>query len=114
MLNVVILEGRLTAKPEGRKTQNGDPATLWTIAVNRDLKDQPCDFVDCVAFGKLASIIYNNCDKGTKIIVHGRMMVRDYTNKDGNKVRKTDVIVDRFYFSDVRQVEQCDNDVIPF
>ena len=84
------------------------------MAVNRDLKDQPCDFVDCVAFGKLASIIYNNCDTGTKIIVHGRMTVRDYTNKDGNKVRKTDVIVDRFYFSDVRQVEQSDNDVIPF
>lgn len=114
MLNVVILEGRLTAKPDERKTQNGDPAVLWTMAVNRDLKDQPCDFVDCVAFGKLASIIYNNCDKGTKIIVHGRMTVRDYTNKDGNKVRKTNVIVDRFYFSDVRQVEQSDNDVIPF
>ena len=110
MLNVVILEGRLTAKPEGRKTQKGDQATLWTMAVNRDLKEQPCDFVDCVAFGKLASIIYNNCDKGTKIIVHGRMTVRDYADK----VRKTDVIVDRFYFSDVRQVEQSDNNVIPF
>ena len=114
MLNVVILEGRLAAKPEGRKTQNGDPATLWTMAVNRDLKDQPCDFVDCIAFGKLASIIYNNCDKGTKIIVHGRMTVRDYTNKEGNKVRKTDVIVDRFYFSDMRPVEKGDNNVLPF
>ena len=114
MLNVVILEGRLVAKPEGRKTQNGDPATLWTMAVNRVLKDQPCDFVDCIAFGKLASIIYNNCDKGTKIIVHGRMTVRDYTNKDGNKVRKTDVIVDRFYFSDMRPVEKGDNNVLPF
>ena len=103
-MNKVILMGRLTRDPEVRYSQ-GEQATAiarYTLAVDRRFKrdgDQTADFIGCVAFGKLGEFAEKYLRKGTKVVVTGRIQTGSYTNKDGQKVYTTDVVVEESGFT---------------
>lgn len=104
-MNKVILMGRLTREPEVRYPQ-GDSATAiarYTLAVDRRIKregEQTADFIGCVAFGRLGEFAEKYLHKGTKVVVTGRIQTGSYTNKDGQKVYTTDVVVEECEFAE--------------
>ena len=114
-MNKVILMGRLTRDPEVRYSQ-GEQATAiarYTLAVDRRFKrdgDQTADFIGCVAFGKLGEFAEKYLRKGTKVVVTGRIQTGSYTNKDGQKVYTTDVVVEECEFAESKNAA-CDNSV---
>lgn len=95
-MNVAILMGRLTKKPEIRTTTDGLSIASYTLAVDR-LKGE-ADFINIKAFGKGADFAEKYLDKGTKIAVTGRIQTGSYTNKEGRKVYTFDVVADRQEF----------------
>ena len=103
-MNKTLLIGRTTKDPDIRYTQNEQPMTIarFNLAVDRRFKkdgEQSADFISCVAFGKTAEFIEKYVFKGTKIAVEGRIQTGSYTNKDGNKVYTTDVVVEQVEFA---------------
>ena len=104
-MNKVILMGRLTKDPDVRYSQ-GENATAiarYSIAVDRRFKkegEQTADFIGCVAFGKLGEFAEKYLRKGTKVVVTGRIQTGSYTNKDGQKVYTTDVVVEECEFAE--------------
>lgn len=110
-MNRVILMGRLTRDPDVRYSQGEGTISnaRYTLAVDRNVSrnnaspDQPtADFISCVAFGKTAEFVEKYLKKGTKIAIEGRIQTGSYTNKEGQKVYTTDVIVDRHEFCESR------------
>lgn len=104
-MNKVILMGRLTRDPEVRYTQgdNASAVARFSLAVDRRFKkdgDQTADFINCVAFGKTGEFIEKYGHKGTKFVVEGRIQTGSYTNKDGQKVYTTDVVVEQVEFAE--------------
>lgn len=101
-MNRVILMGRLTKDPEMRYTQGAEPTavTRYTLAVNRYGKDEQADFIPCVAFGKRGEFSEKYFRKGMRVLVSGRIQTGSYTNRDGQKVYTTDVILDTQEFAD--------------
>ena len=107
-MNKVILMGRLTRDPDVRYTQGESPAAIarYTLAVDRrfvrrDQQDaQTADFIGIVAFGKAGEFAEKYLKKGTKVIVTGRIQTGSYTNKDGQKVYTTDVVVEEQEFAE--------------
>ncbi len=106
-MNKVILMGRLTRDPEVRYSQNsnGDMAIArYTLAVdrrfNRNNSEQTADFISCVTFGKSAEFAEKYLKQGTKMVVTGRIQTGSYTNKDGNKVFTTEVVVEDQEFAE--------------
>ncbi len=103
-MNKVILMGRLTKDPEIRYGQgeNATAVARYTLAVERKIKndDQNADFIQCVAFGKLAEFAEKWLKKGIKICITGRIQTGSYTDKDGRKVYTTDVIVEENEFAE--------------
>ena len=101
-MNKVILMGRLTRDPEVR--MSGDTAVArFSLAVDRRFKkdgEQTADFINCVAFGKTGEFIEKYGRKGTKFVVEGRIQTGSYTNKDGQKVYTTDVVVEQVEFAE--------------
>ena len=101
-MNKVILMGRLTRDPEVR--MSGDTAVArFSLAVDRRFKkdgEQTADFINCVAFGKTGEFIEKYGRKGTKFVVEGRIQTGSYTNKDGQKVYTTDVVVEQIEFAE--------------
>ena len=101
-MNKVILMGRLTRDPEVR--MSGDtPVARFSLAVDRRFKkdgEQTADFINCVAFGKTGEFIEKYGRKGTKFVVEGRIQTGSYTNKDGQKVYTTDVVVEQIEFAE--------------
>lgn len=104
-MNIAILMGRLTKDPDIRTTQNGTTVARYTIAIDRIGKDQGADFISCVAFNKSAEFADKYLHKGTKIAIEGRIQTGSYTNKDGQKVYTTDVIVERQEFAESKGSE---------
>lgn len=105
MLNKFIGIGRLTRDPELRYTQNGIPVSSFTIAIDRPFSGQgqqerETDFIDCVAWRKLAEVIANHLQKGRLIGVEGRVQVRSYETPDGQKRRATEIVADNVHFLD--------------
>ena len=101
-MNRTILIGRLTKDPEARQGQTMT-VTKFSIAVDRRIKaeGQPsADFISCVAFGKTAEFIEKYFKKGSKMALEGRIQTGSYTNKDGQKVYTTDVVVDNVEFAE--------------
>lgn len=113
-MNKVILMGRLVRDPEVRYS-NGDNSMAiarYTLAVDRRLKkdgENSADFIGCVAFGKSAEFTEKYLKKGTKIIVTGRIQTGSYTNKDGQKVYTTDVVVEEQEFAESKNNSGSDN-----
>ena len=103
-MNKVILMGRLTRDPEVRYSQ-GDSATAvarFTLAVDRRFRrdDASTDFIGCVAFGRNAEFIEKYFRQGTKALITGRIQTGSYTNRDGQKVYTTDVVVEDQEFAE--------------
>ena len=106
-MNKVILIGRLTRDPDVRYTQGQEPMCIarYTLAVDRRVSkkskdEQPADFISCVAFGKSGEFIEKYCHKGTKLCATGRIQTGSYTNKDGQKIYTTDVVVEDQEFAE--------------
>jgi len=106
-VNKVILIGRLTKDPEVR-TAGNTTVGKYTLAVDRKFKrdgEPTADFINCVSFGKLAEFAEKYLKKGTKIAITGRIQTGSYTNKDGNRVYTTDVVVEEQEFTESRAAQ---------
>lgn len=104
-MNHVTLMGRLTKEPDVRYTQDGMAIARYTLAVDRRSKDKATDFISCITFGKSAEFAEKYLHRGTKILIGGRIQTGSYTNKDGQKVYTTDVIVDSHEFAESAKAE---------
>lgn len=107
MLNQIVLMGRLTRDPELRHTQSGLSVASFTIAVDRDYgqngEEKQTDFIDIVAWRNTAEFVSKYFAKGRMAVVNGRLQIRDWTDKDGNKRRNAEVLADRVYFGDSKR-----------
>lgn len=106
MLNVVTIAGRLVRDPELRHTQAGKSVCSFTLAVDRDFKpngEKEVDYIDCVSWGNTAEFITRYTQKGRLVIASGRLQIREWTDKDGNKRRNAEIIVSNVYFGDRRE-----------
>ena len=107
MLNKIFIMGRLTRDPELRRTQSGTPVTSFSLAVDRDFKSQSgekeTDFIDVVAWRSTAEFVAKYFTKGRMAVVEGRLQMRDWTDKDGNKRRSAEVVADNVYFGDSKR-----------
>ena len=99
-VNKVFLMGRLTADPELKVSAGNIPVLRFTIAVNRRMKRDETDFIDCVAFRQNAELISKFFRKGSAIIVFGSIQVSNYTDRDGKKQRSVNVVVDEVQFGE--------------
>ena len=100
-MNKVIAIGRLTKDPEVRSTQDGTAVAKYSMALDRAVKKegQPsADFINCVAWGKNAEFAEKFLAKGMKIAIEGRIQTGHYTDKNGNTVYTTDIVIDRHEF----------------
>ena len=97
-MNQVILMGRMARDPELKHTNSGTAVCSFTVAVNRKKKDDPADFIDCVAWQNMAEFISKYFGKGQMIAVVGRLQIRGYTDKNGINRREKEVIADNVYF----------------
>lgn len=108
MLNHIVIMGRLTRDPELRHTQNGTPVASFSLAVDRDFKDKQSgeratDFIDVVAWRSTGEFVSRYFTKGRMAVVEGRLQIRDWTDKDGNKRRSAEVVADNVYFGDSKR-----------
>ena len=107
MLNHIVLMGRLTRDPELRRTGSGASVASFTLAVDRDFKtdggERETDFVDIVAWRNTADFVSQYFTKGRMAVVSGRLQIRTWTDKDGNKRRSAEVIADNVYFGDSKK-----------
>lgn len=103
-LNRVVIMGRLVRDPEMRMTPNNVPVASATLACDRDFKDKSgekqTDFIDVVVWRQTAEFFAKNFSKGRMAIVEGRLQVREWTDKEGNKRRNAEVLADSVYFGD--------------
>ena len=113
-MHKVTLMGRLTRDPEVRYTQGDNAMAIarYSLAVDRRFKrdgEPDADFINCVAFGKSGEFAEKYLKKGTKIAVVGRIQTGSYTNKDGQKVYTTDVVVEEQEFAESKNSSSSDN-----
>ena len=100
MLNHIVMMGRLTKDPDVRRTPNGKSVTNFTIACDRDFDKNVTDFVDVVTWNNTADFVGKYFTKGRMAIVSGRLQFRDWTDKEGNKRKATEIRADNVYFGD--------------
>ena len=107
MLNKIFLQGRLVADPELRHTQQGTAVASFRLAVDRDYKNQDgkkdVDFINCVAWRSTAEFVSRYFAKGRMAIVEGRLQLRDYTDKNGNKRIVAEALANNVYFGDSKR-----------
>ena len=107
MLNKIFLQGRLVADPERRHTQQGTPVASFRLAVERDYKNQSggkdVDFINCVAWRGTAEFVSRYFSKGRMAIVEGRLQMRSYTDKNGDKRTVVEVLANNVYFGDSKR-----------
>ena len=108
MLNKIFIMGRLTRDPELRRTQTGTPVASFSLAVDRDFKDKSTgerttDFIDVVAWRQTGEFVSRYFTKGRMAVVEGRLQMRDWTDKDGNKRRTAEVVAENVYFGDSKR-----------
>ena len=105
MLNHNTIMGRLTRDPELRRTGTGVAVASFTLAVDRDFGkndngERETDFIDCVAWRQTGEFVSKYFTKGRMAVVSGRLQIRGWTDKDGNKRRSAEVVADNVYFGD--------------
>ena len=109
MLNHVVLMGRIVRDVELKRTGTGTAVATFTVAVDRDYKsasgERETDFLDCVAWRQTAEFISNYFHKGSPIAVSGRLGVRTWNDKEGNKRKAVEVAVDNAYFAGDRNTD---------
>ena len=108
MLNHITIMGRLTRDPELRRTGSGVAVASFTVAVDRDFGknengEKETDFIDCVAWRQTGEFVSKYFTKGRMAVVSGRLQIRSWTDKDGNKRRTAEVVADNVYFGDSRR-----------
>ena len=108
MLNHITIMGRLTRDPELRRTGSGIAVASFTVAVDRDFGgrdggEKETDFIDCVAWRQTGEFVSRYFTKGRMAVVEGRLQMRDWTDKDGNKRRSAEVVADNVYFGDSKR-----------
>ena len=109
MLNVAIIMGRLTRDPELRRTNSGKPVASFAVAVDRDYapdgQERETDFIDIVAWNGTAEFVEKYFKKGSMIALKGRLQIRGWTDKDGNKRRSAEIVADNVYFGESKKSE---------
>lgn len=113
-MNKVILIGRLTRDAEIRYSQGENSMAIarFSLAVDRRFRkdgEQGADFINCIAFGKTAEFYEKFGRKGTKFVIEGRIQTGSYTNKDGQRVYTTDVVVENTEFAESKSNNQSGN-----
>jgi len=108
MLNHITIMGRLTRDPELRRTGSGIAVASFTVAVDRDFGgrdggERETDFIDCVAWRQTGEFVSKYFTKGSMIVVSGRLQIRSWTDKDGNKRRTAEVVADNVYFGESKR-----------
>ena len=111
MLNHIAIMGRLTRDPELRHTQAGTAVASFTVAVDRDYKNKETgkaetDFIDCVAWHSTGEFVSKYFTKGRMAVVSGRLQMRDWTDKEGNKRRSAEIVAENVYFGDSKSREE--------
>ena len=102
-MNCVCLMGRIGRELELKKTNSGVSVVSFPLAVDRNGKEGGTDWIDVVAWRGTAEVLCNYADKGRMIGVEGRLQMRDWTDKDGNKRRNAEVLADNIYFGDAKK-----------
>lgn len=117
-MNLVAIVGRLTKDPELKYLQNGTPVTRFTVAVQRNFKNQngeyDADFINVTVWRKLAELVAQYTSKGSLVALEGRLQVSSYDNQEGRKVWTTEVVADNVRFLDSKKKEQQDDQGDPF
>ena len=108
MLNHVVIMGRLVRDPELRRTGTGVAVASFTVAVDRDFGgrdggEKETDFIDCVAWRQTGEFVSKYFTKGRMVVVAGRLQIRSWNDKDGNKRRTAEVVADNCYFGDSKR-----------
>ena len=106
MLNHIVIMGRLTRDPELRYTQSQIPVASFRVAVDRDFgrgEERQTDFIDCVAWRSTGEFVSKYFQKGSMAVVSGRLQMRDWTDKDGNKRTSAEVVADNVYFGESKR-----------
>ena len=111
MLNHITIMGRLTRDPELRRTGSGIAVASFTVAVDRDFGgrdggERETDFIDCVAWRQTGEFVSKYFTKGSMIVVSGRLQIRGWTDKDGNKRRTAEVVADNVYFGESKRTNE--------
>ena len=108
MLNHITIMGRLTRDPELRRTGSGVAVASFTVAVDRDFSgrdggEKETDFIDCVAWRQTGEFVSKYFTKGSMMVVSGRLQIRSWTDKEGNKRRTAEVVADNVYFGESKR-----------
>ncbi len=108
MLNKIIIQGRMTRDPELRRTGSGIAVTSFTLAVDRDIAnketgEKEVDFIECVALRNAGEFAAKYFAKGSMAVVSGRLQIRSWTDKDGNKRKTAEVMAENIYFADSKK-----------
>ncbi len=108
MLNHIVIMGRLTRDPELRRTGTGIAVTSFSLAVDRDFApkeggERETDFIDCVAWRSTGEFVSKYFAKGSMAVVSGRLQIRNWTDKEGNKRRSAEVVADNVYFGESKR-----------
>ena len=108
MLNHIVIMGRLTRDPELRRTGSGVAVASFTVAVDRDFGnrengERETDFIDCVAWRQTGEFVSKYFTKGRMAVVSGRLQIRNWTDKEGNKRRTAEVVADNVYFGESKR-----------
>ena len=117
MLNHIVIMGRLTSDPVLRRTQSGIAVTSFSLAVDRDYKpengERETDFIDVVAWRSSAEFVQKYFSKGRMAVVSGRLQIRNWTDKEGNKRRSAEIVADNVYFGDSKPNNENGNSYAP-
>lgn len=108
MLNNIVIMGRLTRDPELRYTQSQVPVASFTIACDRDFSgrdggDRQTDFIDCVAWRQTGEFVSKYFSKGSMAVVSGRLQIRDWTDREGNRRRSAEIVANNVYFGESKR-----------
>lgn len=109
-LNHITIMGRCTKDPELRRTGSGVAVTSFTVAVDRDIvnkdtNERETDFIECVAWKGTGEFVAKHFKKGSMAVVDGRLQIRGWTDKDGNKRRTAEIVAHSVYFGDSKKEE---------
>ncbi|MGM9627901.1 MAG: single-stranded DNA-binding protein [Faecousia sp.] len=105
MLNHIVIMGRMTRDPELRRTGSGIAVANFTVAVDRDFGgrdggEKETDFIDCVAWRQTGEFVSKYFSKGSMVVVSGRLQIRSWTDKEGNKRKAAEIVADNVYFGE--------------
>lgn len=116
MLNHITIMGRLTRDPELRRTGSGIAVASFTVAVDRDYPnketgEKETDFIDCVAWRQTGEVVSKYFTKGSMIVVSGRLQIRSWVDKEGNKRKTAEIVADNVYFGESKKKDSASTNV---